>query len=163
MNENIDIDFDLDLDWRKKRKEEMYRDVQFPFLAPKEMWFNPYKYREPPPPAKVNPDGSITLDPGSIMFAGESVEPDVGAYILCVVDVVQPDGSKKTFPGIYKWRRNNNPKDITAWTYIDLALSTGPVRYVEYKDEQHEDVIYICESKSAQSDTDEDYWNDPRC
>lgn len=68
--------------------------------------------------------------------------PCEDSWILCLVD------TKGTpMVGIYKWQKENNPKNITGYTYINIHSNNGSVRYVEYPHWQDDKVILICNEK----------------
>lgn len=101
-------------------KEEMYKNVRFPWLGDKIMNFLSLDYQ----------------DPLSI--------PSVGSWIFCIIT-----SAKGNFCGIYQWQEKNNPQNITAYTYINIGSNNGPVRYVQYEHYQDEQIMIVVDEKQA--------------
>lgn len=68
--------------------------------------------------------------------------PSEDAWILCIAET-----KGGNMMGIYKWQKENNPKNIFGYTYINIHANHGSVRYVEYPHLQDERVILICDEK----------------
>lgn len=55
----------------------------------------------------------------------------------------------RTFFGIYKWQKENNPTNIHGWCYINVEASTGTAKYVEYEHLSHDRIILLVDEKQS--------------
>ena len=80
----------------------------------------------------------------TFMSIGEAPEsqPCEDAWILCIAET---KGVRMI--GLYKWQKEDNPKNIFAYTYINIHSNNGSMRYVEYPHLQDENIILICDEK----------------
>lgn len=69
-------------------------------------------------------------------------QPYEYSWILCLVET-----KGHSMMGIYKWGKEDNPKNISAYTYINVYSDNGTCKYVEYTHLQDEKVILICDEK----------------
>lgn len=107
-------------------KEEMLKEIKFPILAPPALTFI----------SMLDKSIDINKQPS---FADI---PVADAWIGCFFKT-----EKDSWFGVYKWQKENNPKEIYAWCYIDIEATHGIKRYVEYKHIQHEKIIVLCDEK----------------
>lgn len=85
------------------------------------------------------------LTPKAIVYQGMyQVVPVPDAWILCFVTLK----NNITFAGIYKWQKENNPDNITTWTYLNIEATTGLCRLIEYPHLKDDKVILICEEQN---------------
>lgn len=102
------------------KKSEMFKDVKFPMLGDQNMNFVP------------------------LIQEKKETHPSVGTWIVCVIKV-----KERKMLGLYQWQKENNPKNIEAYTYVNISANSGPVRYVPYPHLQDENLMIICHESQA--------------
>jgi len=72
-------------------------------------------------------------------------EPVPNSWIMCFVDLDKVGA----FPALYKWQKENNPKNIIQWTYVNIEATTGLRRNIPYPHLKDDKVILICDEKDV--------------